>query len=201
VEPGGRFRVRKNPTLVPVLTQINLVHTTISHLFKIHFNTSVRSSANFSVPFRFSEYNFAYISYLSNACYMPLPSNLKVFKGHIYVYNKAFCLYFVCTRFESWSKTPLYTSRFVFASVPSDMSPQFLQTCRHSAFRHVATVPSDMSPQFLQTCRHSAFRHVATVPSDMSPQCLQIPHYSFLKNPSRLMIHVHLLPQYINLCI
>jgi hypothetical protein len=38
MEPKGLYRVHINPPLIPILSQINSIHTIPSYLSKIHFN-------------------------------------------------------------------------------------------------------------------------------------------------------------------
>jgi len=72
------YRVQNSPPLLPVLSQMNPVHTLPYYFAKIHaiiIIPSTPSSSELSVPFRFSDQNLLYISYLSHACYMLLPSH------------------------------------------------------------------------------------------------------------------------------
>lgn len=51
-----RYRVHRNPSLVPILNQINPVHPTSSNFFKIHYNIILQSeprSYTWSLSFRF----------------------------------------------------------------------------------------------------------------------------------------------------
>jgi hypothetical protein len=59
------------------LVLMNLVHTLPPYLPKIHSNIfflSTSRSSEWSLPYRFSNQNFVYISYFSHAPYMPCPS-------------------------------------------------------------------------------------------------------------------------------
>jgi len=64
--------VHKNPSLDPILSQMNPVHTLPHHLSGIHSNiifTSTTMSCKWSLPFRFSNQNILCISHSSHPYY------------------------------------------------------------------------------------------------------------------------------------
>ena len=59
MEFEGHYHVKHSPTIVPVLSQIETVHSCPSHSFKVHFNTNLAitlRSSQLSPPFRLSPY-------------------------------------------------------------------------------------------------------------------------------------------------
>jgi len=80
--PKVHYRIHKFPSPVPILSQINLLHTPTSHFPKMHLNiylTSTPGSSKWPLPLRFPHPNPAYTSSLSHACYITRPSHSALF--------------------------------------------------------------------------------------------------------------------------
>ena len=77
------YRTHNSPPLVPVLSQIDPVHTPTSHFLKSHLNIifpSTTGSSMWSLSLRFPHQNPLYTSPLpSHTCYMPRPSHSSQF--------------------------------------------------------------------------------------------------------------------------
>jgi len=70
------YDVHKDLLLVPIISQINPVHTLPPYFPTIHSNIilpSMPRSYKWSLSFRFSNQNTVCISQLSHVCYMPTP--------------------------------------------------------------------------------------------------------------------------------
>jgi hypothetical protein len=76
--PKIHYRVQNSPPLVPILRQINPVHTTLPYLSKLHLNIilpPMRLSSCWSLSFWLSHQDPIRFTLLPRACYVPCPSH------------------------------------------------------------------------------------------------------------------------------
>jgi len=72
------YRGHKCPQMVPILSHMHPVHTFPSYFPNIHSNIifpSTPCSSMWSLPSKFYDQSFVYVSHLSHTCYMPRPSH------------------------------------------------------------------------------------------------------------------------------
>ena len=76
------YRTHKFPPPVPILSQLDPVHTPTSYFLKIHLNIilpSMPGSPKWSLSLRFHHQNPAYASTHPHTCHMPRPSHSSRF--------------------------------------------------------------------------------------------------------------------------
>jgi hypothetical protein len=79
--PKVAYCVHKCQPPVPILSQLDLVHTPTSHFLNIHVNISLPStpgSPKWSLSLRFPHQNPVYAFLVSYMCYMPHPSHYSL---------------------------------------------------------------------------------------------------------------------------
>jgi hypothetical protein len=90
--PNVRYHVHKSLPLVPVLSQMHPVHTLIPCLRSIVILSS--HLHQWSLPFRFSVYNFVYISQCFPCVLHAVP--ISFYKPHCYLYPYHCCHHYCC---------------------------------------------------------------------------------------------------------
>jgi hypothetical protein len=96
LNPNVYCRFRKIPPLVPILSQINPVHTIPPPFRKINFNIILPSttvSSELSLSFRFSNQNFVLISHLRLAFYIPHQSQSSIWSIPLIIFGEAYKLW------------------------------------------------------------------------------------------------------------
>jgi hypothetical protein len=92
--PKVHYRVHKSPLLVPILCQINPIHTIPSYLSKIHFKLSTHLRLGLPSGLFPSEFltNILYAFLVSpQSCYMPCPSHPPWLNHSNYRINRLTC--------------------------------------------------------------------------------------------------------------
>ena len=82
MEPEGSLPQSHVPAPVPILNQLDQVHSPKSHFLKIHLNIilpSTPGSPKWSLSFMFPQQNPVYASLLPHMSYMPRPSHSSLF--------------------------------------------------------------------------------------------------------------------------
>jgi hypothetical protein len=116
----------------PVLRQLNPFHTLISYFFKIHFNIIPLTlmSCMQSLPFRFSNQNFVYISHLAHTCYM----------SHQILAEEYRIRFLLCSFLCPPPKLSLFLCLSVCLSVSFFLSWRFRYPPQHPVLRHFQSI-------------------------------------------------------------
>ena len=138
--PKVHYRVYKSPTPVPILSQLDPVHTPTSNFLKIHPNIirpSTPGSPKWSISLRFPHQNPVYASPLTHTRYMSRPSHSSRF----YHPNN-----------NGWEVQIIKAPHYIVFSTPLSPRPSFRPKYRpqHRILKHP-------QPTFLPQCERPSF--------------------------------------------
>ena len=105
-------RIHKCPSPVPILSQLDPVHTSTFHFLKIYLNIilpSTPGSSKWSLSLRFPHQNPVYASPLSDTCYMP--GSFNSFRFFFHRNGIGWAVQINCPTALQQPKTPKFSRR------------------------------------------------------------------------------------------
>jgi len=132
------YRIHKCPPPIPILSQLDPVHSPTSHFLKIHLNiilSSTPGSSKWSLFLRFPYHNPAYASPIPRMCYMLRPSHSSPFHHS----NIWWAVQIIKLPIVQFSLVPCYLVPLMPKYSPQHhilkhLQPTFLPQCERSSF-------------------------------------------------------------------